>query len=155
MMISLPIWKNGGQENRHSLSVQGGPIIYEPSGVYEKLLSRLYCLRSCKMQSGKSNGQKSEMKLALWSYSECRYMKVTKVPAQKRSKDTNTTSNEHICGPIQNADIRRWQKLQHKKWSKDTNTTRSGIAMNTFVAHSEMKIYEGDKSLWPKQVKRY
>ena len=91
-----------------------------------------------------------------------------------------------LCGPIQNADIRRWQKFWQKKvkryqhnkqwahlWpysecrymkvtkvlaqkrSKDTNITRSGIAMNTFVAHSEMKIYEGDKSLWPKQAKRY
>ena len=64
------------------------------------------------------------MKLALWSYSECRYTRVTKV-------------------------------LGTKKRSKDTNTTRSGIAMNAFVAHSEMKINEGAKSSCPTKVKRY
>ena len=39
------------------------------------------------------------------------------------------------------------KSFRHKKWSKDTNTTtRWGIAMDTFLAHSEMKIYESDKS---------
>ena len=38
-----------------------------------------------------------------------------------------------------------------KKRSKDTNTTRSGIAMNAFVAHSEMKINEGQAKVAAQQ----